>query len=179
MADVPTTEPVSVTAGDTLTWRRSLADYPASAGWVLTYALVSGAALYTLTAAADGDDHLVTVAAATSAGYAADTYSWQAYVTLGTERHTVGFGTLTILPNLADQGGGYDNRSHARKTLAALEAWIENHDMAVADYQIAGRAMRYISIPDLLKLRDAYKAEVSRETLTASGGVGTRLVVRF
>jgi hypothetical protein len=178
MLDVPTTEPSSVTAGDTLTWSRSLADYPASTGWVLAYALVCAGQLITITASASGDEHIVSVAAATSAAYVPGTYAWQATVTKTTERYTVGTGTLTILPNLAAQGGGYDARTHAAKTLAALEAWIESHDMAVADYQIAGRAMRYISIPDLLKLRDAYKAEVARETAVVAG-TGTRLVVRF
>lgn len=177
-AEIPTTEPTAVTAGDTLAWSKSLPDYPASAGWVLAYALVCAGQLITITAAASGDDHLVTVAAATSAAYVPGTYAWQATVTKTTERYTVGTGTLTVLPNLAAQGGGYDARTHAAKTLAALESWIESHDMAVADYQIAGRAMRYIPIPDLLKLRDTYKAEVSRET-TAVAGTGTRLVVRF
>lgn len=178
MADVPTTEPTEVTAGDTLTWQRALADYPASAGWVLTYALVAAASQITITATADGDDHLVSVAAAASALYTPGDYAWQAYVTKAAERYTVGSGSLTIRPNLAAQGGGYDARSHAQKTLAALEAWLESHDLAVADYQIAGRAMKYHSIPDLLKLRDAYKAEINAAAVKIAG-TGTRLVVRF
>lgn len=179
MADVPSTEPTSVTAGDTVAWTRSLSDYPASAGWVLSYALVAASIQYTITATASGDDHAVAVTAATTATWLPGEYAWQAVVTKTTERYTVGSGSLTILPNLAAQTAGLDTRSHARKTLDALEAWIESHDMAVADYQIAGRAMKYHSIPDLLKLRDTYKAEAQREAIAAAGGVASRLVVRF
>lgn len=178
-ASVPTSVPAQVTAGDTIAWKITLADYPASAGWVLTYALASAAVQIAITASASADDHLVSVAAATSAAYVPGTYSWQAYVTKTTERYMVDSGTIQVLPNLAVQSGGFDGRSHAKKTLDALEAWIEGHDMAVADYQIAGRAMKYHSIPDLLKLRDTYTAEVRGEVLKASGGVANRLVVRF
>jgi hypothetical protein len=32
-----TSEPVRITAGDTVAWTKALPDYPASAGWVLKY----------------------------------------------------------------------------------------------------------------------------------------------
>jgi hypothetical protein len=183
MADVPTSVPTQVTAGDTLAWQITLADYPASAGWVLTYALAAAAGQIAITASASGDDHRVSVAAATSAAYVPCNYAWQAYVTKTTERHMVDSGTIQILPNLAVQAGGFDGRSHAQKTLEALEAWIEGHDMAVADYQIAGRAMKYHAIPDLLKLRDTYKAEVANAAVAAaakaSGIDPRRYFVRF
>ena len=70
-----TLEPSRVTAGDTITWLRSLADYPASAGWVLSYTLINSAAKISITATASGADHLVTVAAATSAAYTPATYT--------------------------------------------------------------------------------------------------------
>ena len=78
MADIPTTEPAAVNAGDTVRWRRALADYPASAGWALTYTLLNAAGKITITASAQGDDHLVSVPAATSAGWAAGDYAWRA-----------------------------------------------------------------------------------------------------
>ena len=86
---LPTTEPTLLTAGDTWAWEITLADYPASAGWALSYALVSPTARIAITSAAAGDAHRVTVAATTTAGYAAGTYTWQSYVTRTTERHTV------------------------------------------------------------------------------------------
>ena len=41
MAQTPTTEPASLQAGDTLRWQRTLPDYPASEGWVLSYRLIN------------------------------------------------------------------------------------------------------------------------------------------
>lgn len=73
-ASIPTTEPTIITPGDTIKWVRALADYPANDSWVLTYELVNSAYRYTVTAAASGADHLVTIAAATSVGYVAEAY---------------------------------------------------------------------------------------------------------
>ena len=50
-----------------------------------------------------------------------------------------------------------------RQHVAALEAWIENHDPGVAEYEIAGRRMKYIALADLIKLRSQYLIEVRRE----------------
>lgn len=168
----PTTEPTEVTAGDFVTWQISLPDYPASAGWVLSYAFVKTGTQITVTASASGDDHLVAVAAATSAGWTAGTYQWQARVTKTTEVYTVRKGSLTIQPNFAAASSGYDGRSHARKVLDALNAWIENHDPAVQDYQIAGRSMRYIPMGDLLKLRSDYERRVAAEAATQRAAAG-------
>jgi hypothetical protein len=64
--------------------------------------------------------------------------------------------------------------AHAEKTLAALESWIENHDPAVAEYEIDGRRMKYIAIPDLLTLRDRYRREVRGQS-----GRSARVYMRF
>jgi hypothetical protein len=177
MADVPTTEPTSVTAGDTLTWRRSLPDYPASAGWVLSYALANADGLITITATADGDDHLVSVAAATSAGYLPGEYAWQSYVTKSADRYMVDRGALTILPNLATQGAGFDLRTPTKVALDKIDAWLSRPDTLpfVSEYEIAGRRMKYA---DVLAMRSKLVAELTREGVVASG-TGTRLVVRF
>lgn len=183
MAEIPTSVPAAVTAGDTLKWRISLADYLADAGWTLKYRLINSASKYDITAAADGSDHLVTVAAAVSEAYAPGAYTWQAYVEKGTERYTTGSGSITVKPDLAAQAAGYDTRSHAKKTLAAIEAWIESHDPGVADYQIAGRSMRYIPKAELLAMRSRYQNEVRREEAAEriSNGLaaGNRLLVRL
>jgi len=52
---VPTSIPASVRAGDTVTWSRNLADYPASAGWDITTTLVKAGAKITIVSAAAGD----------------------------------------------------------------------------------------------------------------------------
>jgi len=69
--DIPDREPTRIRAGDTITWRKTLSEFPASLGWVLYYRLINTVAKQDITAAADGDAHLVTVTKAASAGYAA------------------------------------------------------------------------------------------------------------
>ena len=61
--------PDPITAGDAFAWKRSLSDYPASAGWVLSYALVKSSTQLTLQGSVDGDDHLISKTAADTAGY--------------------------------------------------------------------------------------------------------------
>ena len=182
-ADIPTNEPAELRAGDTWKWTRTLADYPASA-WTLKYRFKSPTAGFEITASASGDDYSVTVTAATTAAYAAGTYTWIAWVEGGTsEKYTVDTGVVTIDADYRSgtATAGLDDRSHARKTLAAIESWIESRNPGVAEYEIAGRRMKYIPVADLLKLRQHYKAEVSAEEAAEAirNGLGTARRIQF
>lgn len=184
-ATIPADEPARLRAGDTWKWTRALADYPAGT-WTLKYRFKHPTATgFEITATAVGVDHSVTVLAATSSGYAAGSYSWVAWVEAGAEVFTVDQGTVEIDPNYRSGAATamLDDRSHARKTLAALEAWIERHDSAVAEYEIAGRRMKYIPVADLLKLLDRYRADVAKEddAIRLANGLPSRrkLYVRF
>ena len=73
MADPKSYEPEKLTSGVTWKWKKTISDYPASE-WTLTYYLrKDGVTATSFSATADGDTHLVTVTAATTAGYAAGT----------------------------------------------------------------------------------------------------------
>lgn len=185
-ADIPTNEPVKARAGDTWKWTRTLDDYPAGT-WTLKYRFKHPtAAGFEVVATASGTDHSVTVAASATTGYAAGKYTWIAWVEGGSsEKYTVDHGTLEIQPEYraASSTATLDERSHARKTLEAIEAWIEARDMAVAEYEIAGRRMKYIPIPELIKLRQSYKREVEAEEAAAAiargEGSGRRIQFRM
>ena len=78
---------------------------------MLTYQLkreVSGGNA-SIVAAASGTYHAVSVAKATTAGYAKGIWHWQAYVDNGTSRYLVDRGTFNILPDFA-VAGDLDNR---------------------------------------------------------------------
>jgi len=165
---VPTAEPAFLTVGDTWTWKRSFSDYPASAGWELTYALTTSTARILIAAAADGDDHLVSVAAATTAAYAAGDYSWQAYVTLDAERYMVDGGRVTLRPNLAAASSGYDTRSTARQMLDAIESYLATGDPQAGNVSLSdGRQVRFWPILDLHQFRYRLQAEVANEEAAA------------
>lgn len=177
---VPTSVPATLRAGDTAIWSRSLADYPASAGWAITITLVKAGTKITVVSVADGDAHKSTVAAATTAGWVAGSYAYQERVTLGAESYTIGTGNIDIMADFASAtASGMDARQHAQRTLDALEAWIENRDIGVAEYEIAGRRLKTISIADLLLLRDRYKREVRAQSGTNGSGKSGRIYLRF
>lgn len=168
-----TTEPAVLRAGDTADWLLTLPDYPAGAGWVASYVLISAASRIDIDSTAEGDRHRIHVAPATTAAWAAGAYALRLRVTNGTDAHAVRTGNIEVEANLADMVA-FDARTHAQKTLAALEAWIEGRDLAVAEYEIAGRRMKYIPIAELLKLRDQYRREVRGQS-----GKSGRVYVRF
>ena len=182
MADIPTSEPASLNAGDTLRWSRNLADYPASAGWVLSYTLINAVDKISITGSAAGDSHSILVPAATSAGYTPGSYDWRARVTRAGEVYTVGQGRITIQPSFG--AATLDARSPARRTLDAIEATLEGRaSSAVLEYEIGNRRMKYIPNTELLQLRDRYRAEVVREDAAAAVAAGLpdrrRVYVRF
>lgn len=188
MPDIPTTEPHEILAGDTLQWKKSLSDYPASGGWTLKYRLINASGKIDITAAADGIDHLITVTAATSAAYTAGTYTWTSYVEKGSgaslERYTLSTGTIIVKPSLATQTTGYDTRSHVKKVLDALESLLEGK--ASRDAQqitIAGQSITKMPPEELLQWRDyyadKYQTELAKENITNEKPAGNRIKVQF
>lgn len=179
MADIPNRAPAELRAGDTARWTRDLGDYPASQGWTLSYTLVTSTAAHSFSATANGDAFDVTVAAAVTAAWAAGHYQLQEYVAKSGERYTLATTPLRILPNLAAVVSGLDVRSHARKVLDAINAWLEAKAPTAASFEIAGRKLQNYSLADLLALRDRYRAEVAREDQVAAGGAPARILTRL
>ena len=183
-ADIPTNEPTILRSGDTWKWTKTLADYPASAPWTLKYRFKNAAGGFEITASASGDGYAVSVTAATTSAYVAGTYSWIAWVEGGTsEKYTVDTGVVVVNPDYRSGTAttALDDRSHARKTLAAIETWIESRNPGVAEYEIAGRRMKYIPLTDLLKLRQTYKNEVGAEDAreAIASGLATPRRIQF
>ena len=167
---IPTKEPVVFTAGNTVKWTKSLSDYLPADGWVLTYALVIAGQLIELTATDNGDgSHLISIDAATSDGYTAGIYHWQAYVTKATERYPVGSARLEIKPNFATQTTGYDNTSHVKNVLDALEATILGKaSKDQMSYTINGTTVARMTPEEIIKWQNHYKILYKQE-LQAEG----------
>jgi hypothetical protein len=180
-APIPTTEPATIIAGDTTQWLKSLANYPASAGWLLGYTLVNAAQRYTFSASAMSDNYLVNIAAATTSAYVAGNYDFRAAVSKAGEVFTVSQGRMAVTPAF---GVAVDARSQARRTLEAIEATLEGRaSSATAEYEVAGRKLRYIPIPELLQLRDRLRGDVAGQDAAAAMAKGlgnpNRIYVRF
>ena len=184
--EIPTTEPARARAGDTITWLKTLADYPASAGWTLYYRLINAGNKIDITAVASGGNHLVSVLPATTADWAAGDYDLISWVSNGTDRKTLDPARITVQPNLAAASGGYDSRTHAKKMLdnidAALLSLSSGERLAVVEADISSRRFKY-DFAGLMKLRNLYAAQVRAEENAerAARGLGSRnkLNVRF
>lgn len=177
-------EPTQITAGDTISWSRSLPDYPAGT-WILNYSLLSLSGSIQIASVASGADHLISVDMATSSAYVPGTYSWQAWVTNGIERYPVGTGSIDILADYAAFGSGAaDTRSHVKKVLDAIEAVIEGRASA-GDQQLSidGTTLIKMTVTELLALRYSYQAEyrLERQRARIAGGKnsGRKIVTRF
>ena len=185
--EIPTIEPTAIRAGDSVSWSKSLASsYPPSGGWTLVYTLAlqsDASKRLQVSATSSGDVFLVSLTKEQTDSLPPGTYSLFGHVLKGAERYQIFVGTVQLLPNLAVLLTG-DLRSGVKRTLDAIEAVIERR--ATSDQQsmtINGRSLTRIPLPELIVLRDKYKAEYQQELMAeqlARTGIDSRNIgVRF
>jgi len=181
-------------AGDTLDFEVSVPDYPATDGWTLKYYLtprfaapVQATIEITASGNADGT-YQVQAGPATTSGWAVGAYGWSRLVEKAGARQTLtgsaDQGEVQVRQNPATAAQGFDSRSHARRTLEAIEAVIEGRATRdQEEYTIGTRSLKRTPVAELLVLRDRYRREAASEDAAAqmSGGASNpRLVgVRF
>lgn len=161
MTETLTAMPSVLRAGDTLVYRRSLSDYPASGGWTLK-ATLAGASAITVTAVADGDTHVVTFTAVETGALTAGLYQFLERVEKGAEKYTVADGEASVLPNVATAAAGA-LADVDEALLADIEAELRRRagEGAVDAYTIANRSVQRMSMKDLYDLRSKLKAKLS------------------
>lgn len=165
MAKDPSTfEPRSFVSGATVPWSKSLPDYPASEGWILSYSFRGpDAAGIDVQATADGDDYLVTIPA-TDSDVDAGTYYWQAKVEKSGEVYFVGEGQTIVKADLTGTAAAYDGSSDAEIIYTHLIALWKTKTLQIqAEYTIAGRQMKFESYTELLLAIKAAAATVREE----------------
>ena len=184
MSTIPTVEPASVVAGDTITWKITLQDYPAGT-YTLKYRLLNSAGKIDITATASGTDHLVSVSSTTSASWTAGKYDFTAWVEKTGERYTVGSGRIEVKANMA-VANTFDARSDARKIYESLMTAYQSAATSrafVQEYEIAGRRMRFNNKADWISEINFWKSQVAAEDRAAAiadgAGAGARVLVRF
>jgi hypothetical protein len=179
--------PETIRAGDTVKVKRSDigTDYPNS-----TYTAKFEARCFdhkvdtiTITATADNSDYLFTFTSTATANYHVGEWAFIVTVTDGTNRVTVDEGTFKVLQDIPTDSST-DTRSHARIVLDKIETLLEGKaDADVQNYSINNRSLTKMSVDELLKWRDYYKAEVLREKrierAKSGQGSGNRVLVSF
>lgn len=170
--ELQTDEPTAIRAGDSVAWTRELPEYSAADGWALKYRLLypAGTAV-DITSTGAGTLHTVNLTAANTAAYVAGSATLVAYVEKGSggtlERATLESTPITILPNLTT-AATHDGRSANQIALAnartALASYMAKGQAHVAEYDIAGRRMKFRDSQQIVDLIRFYEREVSRET---------------
>lgn len=188
--DIPTTEPKSFRAGETVVWTKALADFPANGGWTLAYRLIGAAANITtitvITDPLDATGFKATLTAANSALVAAGNYQLVGMATHATQgTFQASAINVTVLPAFTSQ---YDPRSSTKISLDSVEAAIAAFSAGgIQEYSISvggmSRSVRKADMSELFPLRDRLKAEYAREQQAAEfarTGINTsRVGVRF
>ena len=186
--------PSEIRAGDTVKWRDDssndvFGNEIKSDEWTLKYYLRTNTrpSAHTSTGSAYSTGWEFTISATDSAGFMAGTWYWQAIATKGSEKITLGYGTLTVEAALEYSGAPtlFDGRTQARKDLEAVQAAIRTliAGGAVQEYKICNRNLKRYDLPDLIQLEGRLKAEVKREEhaeMIANGlGNPRNMFVRF
>ncbi|MEN8412360.1 hypothetical protein ABFP33_20620, partial [Acinetobacter bereziniae] len=161
--------PQKITAGLTLKHSINLTAYPASLWAVKAY--LRGPSSIDISAEKDGNLHVINVSADVTKNYKSGYYSFslRAVNDFG-EVEEIEAGSVEVITDLAAVTGQVDTRSHAKKTLEALEAVIEGRATLDQErYRLNNRELFRTPLDILIKLRNQYRAEVSREIAKASG----------
>lgn len=160
--------PQKITAGLTFETRLTLDRYPAPL-WAVRL-MLRGPKSIDVPATTDGSGHIIRVAAGVTETWAAGDYWYSLRATNGDDVVEAASGQITILPDLAGAADGYSAKTHAQRTLEAIEAVIEKRaTMDQERYRINNRELYRTPIKDLLALRDLYRLEVTREQQAQRG----------
>lgn len=167
--------PARLVAGDSLTLAIAVGDVPASEGWTvkLTLQPIDGGTPTVVNATDGAAEWLLELTSAQSATLVTGPQRYHIAATLGGERRTLAHGEIEVLPDPAQ--AGLDQRSPARRALAAIDAVLEQR-ASETDLKFVfedGRSVEMMPHADLLRLRTHYARIVMREK---NGRAGPRRV---
>lgn len=169
--------PATITAGDTLVLRTSVPDYPASAGWVLTYRIFpreGNAPAVQFACIADAQApavHAADIDAQVTALWLPGPYGWASWATLGAFTRSVAAGSVRVLPDPRTVIVG-DSRSMAQRALDDAQAALASWSPTTRSYTIGDRQMTFASVNEILPLISYWRTEVQREQRAADRAAG-------
>ena len=179
--------PTEFVQGDEFTFRYADSGiYPITDGWTINLSLRGGGTAIDIASTVDGGNYLLEVAPAVTALWAPGKYIAQLYALLAAshKRTTIWEVYVRVLPNLAVAAAGTDQRTHARRTLEAIEATIEGRaGDDILDSQIDNTTFRRLAPDQLLRLHSYYVAKVRSEEAKARAlaglATGRNILARF
>ncbi len=166
-AQAPTTEPDRFAAGDLVMWRRTDLEAYAGVAFDLKYVFrpaTGGETTVEATATVSGTEYRISLGSTVTAAMAAGRWYWSAYLirVSDSQRVQIDDGETTVEANRALDPS--DTRSHAQRTLDAIQAVIEGRATEdVQSYTIGGRQINKMGPDDLIRWKNHYRQEVEAE----------------
>lgn len=162
-----TTLPNAFFSGDSLLWTKSFPDFPASAGWVVTW-YFSGPAPFNVVAAASGDAHAATLSAAASAALTAGDYTYVARAVLSGAKYTAETGSIRVVRDPASSSApaaftAWQNALISYRALAAKK---------VSNASLNGQTYTFKTLGEMLAAVRALEAEWKREQKQDAAALG-------
>lgn len=184
----PTTrEPYTLAAGDSISFTKTLSDFPATDGWILKYELRGQQVPIEFVSTPSANSHVLFVDAAVTANWIPGDYQFAGYAELaGSPESRANFflAALTITPDLETATGDTQLTTHAQRMLTKLEAVLEgkaNDD--ILDSEIEGTMIRRIPFDQLYKLRAKYiqerRGEVAQMAANSHQPTGRKIRVQL
>lgn len=169
----------SIVAGDTLDFTTTLPDYSSDDGYSLVYYFTPRASgtPFSLTSATTADPHQfrITAGASSTALWTAGEWGWSSFAEVSGARYSVDSGQVTIKPNPATMLAGTDTRSQAEKAVADLKAAYASFSASqghIAEYEIAGRRMKFGSAAEIVERMSFWQGELNRENAEKAVALG-------
>lgn len=174
--------PAEIIAGDTLSFEPST-DYDSTTD-ILTFVLTKEGKHIAFNASDNSGSYLVTVLPSITKDWYPGDYHYSAFVTVGTDRYTIGGGSVLLKPDLATLTAGYDGRSHVQKVVDALRSTMEKK--ATRDQSammVEGQSISRMTPDDILmwlgKYEHKLRAEKQQEAVDNGQANGSKILVRF
>lgn len=178
MVDVVSEIPTTFVAGTTWIWDRDYSDFPRPTYTATAY-FENAAEKFNVASTVNGTAQRFTIAAATTTAYKAGRYRVRVSVTDGSSVYIA----ETVWIEVEDgptTAGTPDPRSWARRTLDAVEAFLEgNASTAQQSMSIQGRSISRWSLSELLQFRNDLRNEVRAEESGSAAGLGRDIKVRY
>jgi len=170
--------PTSLVCGDTWQWDADYGDYPRPT-WTATAYFENAAESFSVASSANGTAQRFSAAATATDDFKAGRYFVSVRVTDGSSVYVAESGWCEVQPDPASSVK-FDHRSWARRTLEAVEAFLEgNASTAQAAMSIAGRSISRWSLAELTQFRNELRGEVRTEEQGSNAGLGRDIKVRM
>jgi hypothetical protein len=169
--------PAQFTAGDSVIWTDTVfADASGGTGDSTTYSLqyVFASLMIapiTVASVAQGSGWQTTISKTVSATFVAGDYSWEAQASSSSNRFTIANGRVTVKPDFATVGAGYDGRTKAQIALDQARAAFANFSATggrVRSYTIGHRSMTFDDLAQIQTQVTYWEIQVESEKNAAN-----------